>query len=115
MSTVTPAADKTDVFERLAKLAPALADLGVRRIGLFGSFVRGEQQADSDVDLLVSFQRGRKTFRNFMEAADLLEGALGRKVDIVTPESLSPFIGPSILREVEYDAAVDELPAAHHR
>ena len=77
-------------------------ELGVQRLGLFGSFVRGEQNDDSDVDLLIEFRPGRKSFDSFMELSFLLEEILGRKVDLLTPESLSPYIGPKILAEVEY-------------
>jgi predicted nucleotidyltransferase len=73
--------------------------IGVSRIALFGSFAKSLQRADSDVDLLVEFSPGRKTFDNFSQAYDLLESALGRRVELVTVESLSPFIGPKILRE----------------
>jgi len=76
--------------------------LGVRRLGLFGSFRRGDQRPDSDVDLLVEFEPGRKTFDSFMDLAFFLESLLGRRVELVTPESLSPYIGPRILREVQY-------------
>jgi predicted nucleotidyltransferase len=75
---------------------------GVRRLGLFGSFVRGEQREGSDVDVLVEFDRGRKTFDAFMRLAFYLEDLFGRPVELVTPESLSPYIGPHILDEVEY-------------
>ena len=77
---------------------------GVRRYRLFGSFVRQEQRTDSDVDLLVEFETDQKSFQHFMQLAFFLEGILGRNVDIVTPESLSPYIGPRILGEVEYVA-----------
>ena len=74
---------------------------GVKSIGLFGSFVRGEQTALSDVDILVDFQPEKHTFDNFMEVAFLLEELFGRKVEVVTTEALSRHIGPHILREVE--------------
>ena len=76
--------------------------LGVRRLGLFGSFVRKEQNVDSDVDLLVEFEQGRKTFDNFMQLSFLLEDILERRVELVTPESLSAYIAPYILNEVQY-------------
>ena len=79
-----------------------IKDLGVRRIGLFGSFVREQQNGDSDVDVLVEFERGRKTFDNFMQIACYLEELFGRRVELVTPEALSPYIGPHIISEVEY-------------
>lgn len=76
--------------------------LGVSRLGLFGSFVREQQDSASDVDVLVEFERGRKTYDNFVQVAFLLEELFGRRVELITPESLSPYIGPQILREVEY-------------
>ena len=75
---------------------------GVERLGIFGSFVRGEQNSQSDVDLLVDFQKGSKTFDNFINLVFFLEEVLGCKVELVTTESLSPYIGPRILNEVEY-------------
>jgi uncharacterized protein len=79
-----------------------LKALGVEKLGLFGSFVRGEQQPESDIDLLVEFTPGKKTFDAFMELCFFLEEILERKVEVVTVESLSPYIGPHILNEVEY-------------
>jgi predicted nucleotidyltransferase len=76
----------------------------VSRIGLFGSFVRGEQRPDSDIDLLVEFEVGKKTFDNFMELSFFLEEVLQHKVELITVESLSPYLGPYILKEVEYAA-----------
>lgn len=96
---------KEDVFSLLGENAPLLRGYGVERCGLFGSFLRGEQDAESDVDILVEFADGQKSFDNFMRLAFFLEELLGRRVDLITPESLSPYIGPRILREVE-DAPV---------
>ena len=83
-----------------------LARFGVKRFGLFGSFVRSEQNEESDVDILVDFDPNEKTFDNFMNLAFFLEELLGRRVDLVTRESLSPHIGPRILAELEY-ATID--------
>lgn len=94
--------DKEQIFQRMADNRAALAEFGVRRFGLFGSFVHRSQSASSDVDILVEFKPDRKSFDNFMELAYLLEDILGRKVDLVTRESLSPYIGTKILAEVEY-------------
>ncbi len=79
-----------------------LRALGVKRLGLFGSFVRGEPGTESDVDLLVEFDQGKKTFDNFMQLSFFLEELLNRRVELVTPESLSPYIRPHIMEEVEY-------------
>jgi predicted nucleotidyltransferase len=93
---------KADIFQRIREHEEAIRSLGVRRLGLFGSFVRGEQRLDSDVDFLVDFDPLGKTFDHFMELSFLLEEALQRRVELVTPESLSPYLGPEILSEVEY-------------
>ena len=89
-------------MERLQPLGRELRALGVERLGLFGSFYRDEASAESDVDILVEFIPGRKSFDNFMLLADRLESVLGRQVELVTRESLSPYIGPRILAATEY-------------
>jgi uncharacterized protein len=71
---------------------------GVRRIGLFGSFARGAQKDTSDVDILVEFEE--PTFDNFLELAFFLEDLFGRRVELVTPDSLSPYIAPYVKKEV---------------
>lgn len=75
---------------------------GVSRCGLFGSYARGEATKYSDIDILVEFLPGRKTYKNYIHLVFYLEKLLKRKVDLVTVEALSPYIGPHILREVKY-------------
>ena len=93
---------KDEITAALQRSRDRLQSLGVKQIGLFGSFVRGEQGPGSDIDLLVEFAPGRKTFDNFMALSFFLEDSFERKVELVTVESLSPHIGPHILKEVEY-------------
>jgi len=93
---------KEEVLERIRTSKDRLAALGVCSIGLFGSFERGDHNPTSDIDLLVEFEEEKHTFDNFMEVSFLLEELLGRKVEILTPESLSPHIGPRILEEAEH-------------
>jgi hypothetical protein len=93
---------KAGVLSRLREHQDEIKSLGVRRLGLFGSFVRRQQNAESDIDLLVEFEPDKKTFDNFMALAFLLDEILGRRVELVTPESLSPFIGAHIMEEAEY-------------
>lgn len=78
-----------------------IKSFGVKRLGLFGSFVRNTADLNSDVDLLVEFEGGKKSFDNFMELGVYLEALLNRKVELVTPQSLSKYIGPHILKEVQ--------------
>lgn len=95
--------DLKDKFFKLVGQEPTFfAQHGVKEIGLFGSVARGEDTDGSDVDILVSFQEGRKNFKNFVAVVDFLESRLGCSVDLVTKESLSPYLGPHILEEVEY-------------
>jgi predicted nucleotidyltransferase len=94
-------ATKQDVLGRIRAHGGKIRALGVEALGLFGSFVRGEQSPESDVDLLVRFQRDQKSFDNFMALAFLMEDLLGRRVELVTPEGLSPYLGPHILAEVQ--------------
>ena len=71
---------------------------GASNVRVFGSVVRGEDKADSDIDLLVALERGR-TLLDLVALEEELTALLGRKVDVVVEGGLSPYIGPNILRE----------------
>jgi predicted nucleotidyltransferase len=92
---------KQDLLSAITSNREVIKGFGVSKIGLFGSFSKGTFNETSDVDLLVDFIPARKTFDNFMELSFFLEELFGRKVELVTPQSLSKFIGPYILNEVE--------------
>jgi predicted nucleotidyltransferase len=98
---VISAQTRADVVRRLLHAEPEIRGLGVRRLALFGSFARSEPRPDSDVDLLVEFAPNQKSFDRFVQLSDLLEERLGRTVELVTTEGLSPYIGPHILAEAE--------------
>ncbi len=89
------------LLDRLHRNSGRIKSFGVKRLGLFGSFVRGTATAESDVDLLVEFDRGKKSYDNFMELGNSLEEVLNRKVELVTPQSLSKHFGPHILNQVQ--------------
>ena len=93
---------KAEVLRRLEENRTRLSEFGVRRISLFGSFLYNQATDESDIDLLVEFRMDQKTFTNFSNLVYFLETLLGRRVEIVTTESLSPYIGPYILREAEH-------------
>ena len=76
------------------------ADFGVERIGIFGSFARGEQKRTSDVDVLVEFAPGKATFDNFMKLAFYLEDLFSRKVDLLTVKGVDRYIRPRVESEV---------------
>ena len=71
----------------------------IKTIGVFGSFVRGEQEESSDIDILVEFEDDVGFFK-FLEAEEYLSNILGSKVDLVTKGALKPYIGRHILEEV---------------
>lgn len=92
---------RQEAFDRLAGIEPEIRALGVVRLALFGSVVRDDARPDSDVDLIVQFAAGTKTCDRFLALSELLEQRLGRRVELVTTESLSPFIGPRMLAEAQ--------------
>src|ERR1700704_4100501 len=107
---------KEQVLSLLQEHHHDMCAFGVRRLGLFGSFVREQQGRESDVDMLVEFEPGAKTFDAFMQLAFFLEALFERRVELLTPESLSPYIGPHILREMTYVSFDDTVsPAYPHR
>ena len=76
---------------------------GVKEIGIFGSFVRGEEREDSDIDILVEFYpQAEMDLIKFVELEEYLSELLGAKVDLVMKSALKPRIGRRILREVIY-------------
>jgi predicted nucleotidyltransferase len=93
---------KSDIIRFLKSNKDTLSAYGVKKIGLFGSFVRESQKMNSDIDLLVEFDPDKLNYTNFIQLAYFLEDNLNTKIDLVTSDSLSPYIGPHILKEVEY-------------
>ena len=75
---------------------------GVKEIGIFGSYARSEQEEQSDIDILVEFKNGYKTFDNYMDLKDFLENLLGIDVDLVVKTALKPRLKEVILQEVVY-------------
>lgn len=94
---------RESVLKRLQGLKSRLSEVGVTRLGLFGSTVRGENTSSSDIDILLDFSAGQETYVNFLSACHILEDSFKRnKVDVVTCKGLSPYIGQSIMNEVVY-------------
>ena len=96
--------DKQTILQFIRQNREHIRSFGVARIGLFGSFARNEQRPDSDIDLLVEYDTGQASFKNLMHLAFFFEDSLHRKIELVTPSSLSARLNEYIAREVEYVA-----------
>lgn len=75
---------------------------GVKELGIFGSYVRGEESEVSDLDILVEFAEGKKTFDNYMDLKFYLEDLIGVKVDLAIKSAIKPRLKKYILEEVVY-------------
>ncbi|NLV28223.1 MAG: nucleotidyltransferase family protein [Methanomicrobiales archaeon] len=90
------------VLETLNTIKPQLASqYHIRRFGLFGSVIRGEQTPDSDIDILVEFETAPSIF-GFLELEEKLEEVLQAPVDLVDIEGIKPLLRSKILSEVQY-------------
>jgi len=87
-----------ELEEIRGKIIPLLRSYGVKKAALFGSFVRGEEREDSDIDILVEFE-GEKSLLDLAGLKIELEELLGRKIDVLTYNSLHPLLKDRILKE----------------
>ena len=99
---ITAVQNKQQAIERIQSHQSALKQFGAARLGLFGSFVRGEQTEQSDIDFVVEFQEGKKTFRNFINMVYYLEKVMGREVELLTWEGMASFVKRKAEKEIEY-------------
>jgi predicted nucleotidyltransferase len=94
--------DKKEIIEIIQKRKSELTmRYGVKRLGLFGSYVKNQQRKKSDVDIIVQFSRDIDLF-DFVDLREYLESQLNAKVDLVMESALKPNLGKRILAEVEY-------------
>lgn len=101
MTAPPNSSEKMPSVVRLEEVLPILRErFGVVKIGIFGSAARGEEQFDSDVDILVELAPEYLTFRNFMALADYLEELYGRRVDLITVGGLDPLIRRDVESEM---------------
>ena len=91
-----------EVLDFLDENRGEIESFGVERIGVFGSVSRGEQDESSDIDFLVEFVEGEKSYKNFIGLKRFLEDELGKEIDLVTRSSVKPSMKEHILEEVKY-------------
>jgi len=80
-----------EILRKIGENRDKIKRFGVKRIGLFGSYVREEQRAESDIDIVVEFEKGRATFESFLDLAEYLEKLLGKKIDLLTKEGVKKY------------------------
>lgn len=94
---------KDHILKTLKHNKLKLSKFGIRNVGLFGSYLHNEQSSESDIDLLIDFEPEKENFDNYMAVYDLFEKIFkNEKIEVVTKNGLSPYIGPEILKEVQY-------------
>ncbi len=91
---------REDILKGLEGNREALRQLGVKRLGLFGSAARGEAGSASDLDFVVEFEH--KSFDAYMDVKLLLEDLFSCRVDLALADSIKPRLSPIILKETTY-------------
>ncbi|MCD6491482.1 MAG: nucleotidyltransferase family protein [Candidatus Njordarchaeia archaeon] len=98
--------NKEEILKRIRENRKKIRSFGVKKMGIFGSAVRGEMTDRSDIDFVVEFERGKATFKNVCGLIDFLEELFGRKVDILTPDGIDSIrikhVREEIKRVIEY-------------
>lgn len=89
--------DRKEIYQ---KIVGALKKEGVKKIEIFGSYARGEERVDSDVDIIVEFSE-RKSLLEIVRIERELSETLGIKVDLLTEKSISPYLIDRIKKEAE--------------
>lgn len=93
---------KNDIAKIIEENTEQIKKYGVKSIGIFGSFVKVANNSKSDIDILVDFYEGQKTFDNYIDLKFFLEKLFHRKVDLVIKRALKPRIKQNILEEAIY-------------
>lgn len=89
--------NREEIFEKIAQV---LKNQGAKKIAIFGSYIRGEEKPESDIDILVEFS-GRKSLLELVGIEQELSETLGMKVDLLTEKSISPYLIDRIKSEMK--------------
>jgi len=93
---------KKDAVRTIQENMKEIKNYGIKKIGIFGSIATASNTEESDIDILVEFQKDKKAFDNYMELKFFLEKLFHRKVDLVIKDALKSRIKDSILNGVSY-------------
>jgi len=94
--------NKKQILELMHDKQKEIERYGVKKIGLFGSYLKSRHKRDSDIDILVEFRRGEKTFDNYMDLKFFLEDLFNNDVDLVIKENVRLELKKDILKSVRY-------------
>ncbi len=94
--------NKEQILTTILNNQKDIRGFGVSKIGLFGSFVRNEQNEKSDIDLIVQFEQGKKSYLKFINLSDYLENLFDKKVDLLTEKAISPYMKSKVKKEAIY-------------
>ena len=93
---------RASVLQILSENRAKFREVGVAKMGVFGSVARGEDVGHSDVDVFVELAPDINRARSFHRICDLLDDLIGEPYDVVTKDGLSPYFGPKILNQTLY-------------
>ena len=94
---------KDEILSTIKKYLPELMEYGIEKIGIFGSVTHTDASSANDIDILISFIPGKKTFDNYMDVKFLLQDILrNERIDLVIEESLKNRIKPHIYKDLIY-------------
>jgi len=93
---------KEHIVNTIQEHMKEIKSYGVKKIGILGSVATASNSEESDIDILIEFQKDKKAFDNYMELKFFLEELFHRKVDLVIEDALKSRIRDSVLREVSY-------------
>ena len=94
------------IIEKIEENISVIKKLGVKKIGLFGSYSRNQQKPTSDIDIIVEFDKEKKTFDNYMDLKFFLEECFGSKVDLIIEEAVKSELRPYIMESVIYASGI---------
>lgn len=95
--------NKNKILKKIKENRETLKNMGLKQVGLFGSYSRSEANEKSDIDLLIEFLPDQKNYANYMRIYDFFELLFQKKIDLITKESVSPYIYPYIESEIVYE------------
>lgn len=94
---------KEEIITTINSKRKLLQKFGVKQIGLFGSYSKNLQTENSDIDILIDFEKGQEKFDNLINTYDLLEKLFqNKKIEIVTRNGLSHHFKKNILKDIIY-------------